>query len=329
MNYIVLDLEWNQASDDKTKQESPLLFEIIEIGAVKLNSKKEQIDSFHEMIKPQVFLKMNQITSELIHLQIEDLEDCRYFPEVIHDFLEWCGEDYIFCTWGNLDLFELQRNIEYYQMPKLGNKPIPFFDVQKLFSIAYEDKKLRRTLEFAVDYLQLEKDVVFHRADSDAYYTAKVLQYIKDDKVFRNYSFDIYHIPQNKKDEVHVVFDDYEKYISRAFEDRNKVLEDQDVVVQRCFICNKTARKKIDWFSMNNGKHYYAVSYCHKHGFLKGKIRIRKSVDNEVYVVKTTKLISKREVEELLYKKEKTKLIKKEREKRLKEQKRKEKKSSH
>ena len=31
MNYIVLDLEWNQACDSKAKKESPLLFEIVEI----------------------------------------------------------------------------------------------------------------------------------------------------------------------------------------------------------------------------------------------------------------------------------------------------------
>ena len=33
MNYIVMDLEWNQASDEKTKLANELLFEIIEIGA--------------------------------------------------------------------------------------------------------------------------------------------------------------------------------------------------------------------------------------------------------------------------------------------------------
>lgn len=321
MNYIVLDLEWNQASDDKTKQESPLLFEIVEIGAKKLNSKREQIDSFHEMIKPQVFKKMNQITSELIHLQMEDLQNCRSFQEVVRDFLSWCGEDYIFCTWGNLDLYELQRNITFYHLPDLSDKPIPFYDVQKLFSIAYEDKKLRRTLEFAVDYLHIKKDVTFHRADSDAYYTAKVMEKITDEKVFENYSYDIYHIPQRRKDEVHVIFEDYEKYISRAFIDRNEILEDPEVIANRCFLCNRDAKKKIKWFTMNNGKHYYSVSHCRKHGFIKSKIRIRKSIDNHVYVVKTTRMISKSEVEELLYRKEKTKQIKKERERRVKEQK--------
>lgn len=83
MNYIVLDLEWNQAADLKTKIENQLLFEIIEVGAVKLNEYKQQTDSFHELIKPQVFHKMNQITGELVHLSIDQLDNCRSFKEVV------------------------------------------------------------------------------------------------------------------------------------------------------------------------------------------------------------------------------------------------------
>ena len=82
MNYIVFDLEWNQAADLRTRRANSLLFEIIEIGAVKLNEKKEQIDDFHELIKPQVFHTMNQVTGDLIHLKMEQLEDCRSLPRI-------------------------------------------------------------------------------------------------------------------------------------------------------------------------------------------------------------------------------------------------------
>ena len=57
-----MDLEWDQASDEKTKKANELLFEIIEIGAIKLYDRKNPIDSFHELIKPQVFRRMNAIT---------------------------------------------------------------------------------------------------------------------------------------------------------------------------------------------------------------------------------------------------------------------------
>ena len=54
MNYIVFDLEWNQNPSGKKTRNDRLPFEIIEIGAVKVNSKKEITDHFHRLIKPQV-----------------------------------------------------------------------------------------------------------------------------------------------------------------------------------------------------------------------------------------------------------------------------------
>ena len=55
MNYIVFDLEWNQSPGGKRWSNSRLPFEIIEIGAIKLNEEKEIVDSFQRLIKPQVY----------------------------------------------------------------------------------------------------------------------------------------------------------------------------------------------------------------------------------------------------------------------------------
>lgn len=300
MNYIVLDLEWNQADDLKTKLENELLFEIIEIGAVKLNSEKEQIDSFHELIKPQVFDRMNQVTGEIVHINIKELENCRSFKEVAEDFVRWCGEDYIFCTWGNLDLPELQKNMDFYNMTRLSEKPFAYYDVQKLFSIAYEDKKKRRTLQYAVEFLNLKEEVPFHRADADAVYAAEILKKVAEkENVFNNYSFDTYRLPKNKAEEINVVFDDYAKYISREFTSKVLAMNDKDVVSTRCFLCNEKTKKKIPWFS-NNGKSYYSVMVCPKHGNIKGKIRMKKSSYDKIYVVKTMKQISVEAVDDII-----------------------------
>ena len=88
----------------------------------------------------------------LVHLTLVNPSHTR----VVEDFLCWCGEDYIFCTWGPLDLAELQRNLRFYGMEPLARGPIAFLDVQKLFSIAYEDRKSRRALEWAVDFLKIK-----------------------------------------------------------------------------------------------------------------------------------------------------------------------------
>ncbi len=300
MNYIVLDLEWNQSNTGQEREAKELPFEIIEIGAIKLNDGCRMIGEFNELVKPQVYREMHRITGRLIHMQMRELERGKPFPEVAERFLEWCGEEYQFCTWGTLDLTELQRNMQFYQMKPLATRPIAFLDVQKLFSIAYEDRKSRRALEFAIDYLEIEKDIPFHRAFSDAYYTAKVMAVLKGYKqgLFSNVSYDLFHPPACREDEVKVQFDTYAKYISREFPNKEEAFADREVVSSKCYLCHCNLRKKIKWFSPN-GRHYYCVAYCDRHGYLKGKIRLRKTQGERVYVVKTTKLISEADMLEI------------------------------
>ncbi len=302
MNYIVVDLEWNQSNTGEEPEVKEIPFEIIDIGAIKLNGNRAMIDEFNQLVKPAVYQHMHKITSNLIHLHMKDLQKGRPFVEVMEEFLSWCGQDYIFCTWGPLDLFELQRNMKYYGMQALSSTPIRFLDVQKLFSIAYEDRKSRRSLEYAIDYLKIEKDIPFHRAFSDAYYTARILSCLKEE-ILENYSIDTYVLPTARQEEIHVMFHDYMKYISREFPDKQKALEDKEVISTKCYICHKNIKRKIKWFSPN-GKHYYSISFCPVHGYMKSKIRIRKSENNKVYVVKTSKFISEEDCQKIIQKRD-------------------------
>ncbi len=73
MNYIVLDLEWNQSNTGQEEAVARLPFEIVEIGAIKLNEGSVMISEFSELIKPEVYHEMHQITSKLIQLQMQEL----------------------------------------------------------------------------------------------------------------------------------------------------------------------------------------------------------------------------------------------------------------
>lgn len=298
MNYIVLDLEWNQSDTASEEEIAELPFEIIEIGAIKLNEEGVMVSEFNEIVKPSVYHQLHHITSKLIHMQMSELLRGQPFPTVAHKFLDWCGQDYIFCTWGTQDLTELQRNLRYHNMKPLADGPIAYLDVQKLFSIAYEDRKIRRSLEYAVDYLQMDKDIPFHRAFSDAYYTAGVFAGIKEKEILRNVSYDVFHPPVDREAEIRVQFDTYTKYISREFADKKEAFADKEVSSTKCYYCYRNLRKKMKWFSLN-GRHYYSVAYCEKHGYLKAKVRIHKSTEERIFVVKTTKFISAEDVEKL------------------------------
>ena len=312
MDYIIFDLEWNQSMPSKEEEKNKdLPIEIVEIGAVKLNSNREMISEFSELIKPQVYRELNSITKRLIHIQMEELEKGKPFVEVMERFLEWCGDDYIFCTWGNLDLLELQRNMKFYNMETLSNGPIKFYDIQKLFSVAYEDGKSRRTLEYAIDMMGVKKDIPFHRAFSDAYYTARIFDMIEDPDVMELYSYDAYCIPQSRDDEIYVVFKDYAKQITRGFLTKAEIFEDKETTSIYCYHCDRKLRKKIKWFSLNK-KIYHALAKCPKHGYVKSKLRVRKTEDGLFYGVKTDKCVSAEDAALVHDKLEKFKLAKKE-----------------
>lgn len=298
MNYIVMDLEWNQSTTvPGTNEKVP--FEVIEIGAVKLNENKVMIDEFSALIKPQIYKTLHYMTGKLLHIKMAELKNEKPFEEVMEAFLKWCGDDYIFCTWGPLDLLELQRNMVYYDFKPFNDGPLAFYDVQKLFAIEYDEEMRRRGLESAIDFLNIEKDIPFHRAFSDAYYTAKVLALINKEETLRHYSYDVFMPPKDKKSEVHSFFGDYDKYISRAFNNRENMLVDKEVRNTDCYLCKKGTKKMVPSFSSSGGKYYLTVTNCEEHGPIKIKTRVRKSDDNRYFVVKTKKLISMEEATEI------------------------------
>ena len=158
--------------------------------------------------------------------------------------------------------------------------------------------------------------MAFHRADADAFYTAKVFKKVAAAYgVLKYYSFDTYSIPKNKAEEINAVFEDYAKYISREFINKLAAMNDKDVVSTKCFLCGAKTRKKVPWFS-NNGRNYYSVMVCPRHGNIKGKIRMKKSEQGGIFVVKTMKHVDQTGADNVFHKKEEQR--QRRREKRLK-----------
>lgn len=303
MNYIVLDLEWNQCPNGKTAEDSKLRFEIIEVGAVKLDETFTLIDRFREVVRPQVYHGLHHKTKEIVALRADDLANARTFPDVIRDFLDWCGEDNVFCTWGSADLTELQCNMAYYNVELPFPFPFMYYDIQKIFSIIYENRGDRRSLEYAVDFLGIPKNVPFHSALSDAHYTSRIMQTLTADQILRNSSVDYYRTPDSRREEIRLSYETYSKFVSRPFSDKVHAMKDRTVTSTVCHLCQKPAQKKIRWFPVG-GSNYFCLAQCEEHGFLKGKIRLRQRRDDRYYAIKTIRPITPEEAYEIREKKE-------------------------
>lgn len=299
MNYIVLDLEWNQCPTGKSGELRRLPFEIIEIGAVKLDENLQYVDSFREIVQPVVYRTLHFRTQEIVALRQFDLLNARNFPEVISDFLDWCGPAPEFCTWGPSDLMELQRNMSYHQLPIPFPFPFLYYDIQKIFSIVYEDRRTRRSLEFAVDFLSVPKDVAFHSALSDAHYTAEIMQHLTCEQIQHNSSVDYFHTPDNRRSEIHLRYETYTKYVSKPFASKAQAMKDRTVVSMPCCACGKNAAKEIRWFA-SGSRNYLCLAKCEEHGWLKGKIRLRQREDERYYAVRTLRLVNEAEAGQIL-----------------------------
>jgi len=59
MNYIVMDLEWNQSYNGHMGEHPRMPFEIIEIGAVKVDKNLNIIDEYSSLIKPKIYKKLH------------------------------------------------------------------------------------------------------------------------------------------------------------------------------------------------------------------------------------------------------------------------------
>lgn len=288
-NYIIFDLEWNQSPEGKESSLENLPFEIIEIGAVKMNADFEIVSQFHCLITPQVYTELHYIISEVTHMEMGKLKaEGKPFAEAVGDFIEWCGENYRFCTWGSMDLMELQRNMEFYGVEIPFERPLYYYDVQKLYGIVKKDGKEKLSLDHAVEELGMEQNRPFHQALDDAYYTGMVLRHM-DIRLWEPYvSMDYYWVPETKEEQVILKFPTYSKFVSRTFETKEDALGDKTVADLICPHCRRMLRKKVRWFSLNQ-KQYFCLGVCPQHGFVRGKIRMKKAENGMIYVVKTMK----------------------------------------
>ena len=101
-------------------------------------------------------------------------------------------------------------------------------------------------------------------------------------------------------------FPDYSKFVSRGFASKEEAMKDKRVTDMVCYKCRRMLRKKIRWFSSNQ-KFYFCLAVCPEHGYMKGKIRMKKSEDGSFFAVKTTKLVGEEGAAYVEQKKEETK----------------------
>ena len=321
MNYIVLDLEWNQAAY-KSVEEEDLPFEIIEIGAVKMDQNTNILGEFQRLIRPQVYPFLVRRTKQLTGWKDKDLEEKGiYFEDACAEFLKWCGNDCMFLVWGGSDLTQLERNMAYFEIKIPWKYPLTYLDVQKLYALQEGEGKVRRSLDVVAERYELESDRPFHHAVDDAWYTAQIFKRIDRKKYEDYYSIDYYNIPRNRFEEKTFSFPTYTKYVSRQFNLKEEALNYRGARAFQCRVCGRRLKKLVPWFS--DGRTYMALGECPVHGLMKGHIRLKIAERFQGYfVVRTVRSCTEEDADAIRAKKEGVQQKRKNRRKRTTEKKR-------
>jgi len=176
LDYIILDIEFNGR-----KFASDLPMEVIEIGAVRLNSSLQQVDEFSSLIKPVYFSKLNAFIKKKTGIPQEDIDIADGFRKVIADFTEWLNrsESFLLVTWGGEDLKRIVLDTRMHNLDDAYWMGAPYFDLLKGY-IRFKNVTNDVSVEAALLDLEIPAEGSAHRALDDARMTAEVYRKIFD-----------------------------------------------------------------------------------------------------------------------------------------------------
>ncbi|TJY39637.1 exonuclease domain-containing protein [Cohnella pontilimi] len=172
MDYIVLDIEFNGR-----KFASDLPMEVIEIGAVRLDSSLRLVDGFSSLIKPVYFSKLNNFIKKKTGIPQEDIDHAEGFPQVIAAFRAWLNrsETFLLVTWGGEDLKRIVFDTRMHKLNDADWLAASYFDLLKGY-IRYKNVTNDVSVEAALADLGISAEGSAHRALDDARMTAEVFR---------------------------------------------------------------------------------------------------------------------------------------------------------
>ena len=177
MNYIVLDMEWNQPwpGSPSSRKVLPVQIrgEIIQIGAVRVTEDQQVADEFQIMVKPKYYRHLNRRVSKLTGIKETRLkEEGVPFPYAMEQFQAWCGEDIVFLTWGFDDIGILRENLQLYGLEAGWTEK--WYNAQMIFNAQTDGSTAQKALKTAMEMFGIEATRPAHDALGDAYHTALI-----------------------------------------------------------------------------------------------------------------------------------------------------------
>ncbi len=287
MNYIILDMEWNQPwpGSPSSKKVLPVQIrgEIIQIGAVRVTEDQQVADEFQVMIRPKYYRRLNRRVSKLTGIKESRLkEEGIPFAEAMEQFRSWCGEDIIFLTWGFDDITILRENLRLYELEE--NWTERWYNAQMIFNAQTDGSNAQKALKTAMEIFGIEATRPAHDALGDAYHTALICARLDLKKGTQEYQQALkshengFHGAELPGCISRKVFYDYA--------DKHAALSAMTGEENQCPICGRQMLGS-RWFAQP-GHRYMDLATCADHGKFLIRVRLSDQPDGTVRVSRLT-----------------------------------------
>jgi len=287
MNYIVLDMEWNQPwpGSPSSRKVLPVAIrgEIIQIGAVRVTEEQFVTDEFQIMIKPKFYRHLNRRVSKLTGIKETRLRDEGVpFPEAMEQFRAWCGEDIIFLTWGFDDIGILRENLRLYELDESWTGR--WYNAQMMFNAQTDGSNSQKALKTAMEIFGIEATRPAHDALGDAYHTALICAMLDLKRGAEEYDQALkshengFHGAELPGCIARKVFYDYP--------DKRAALSAMSGEENICPVCGARMLGS-RWFSQP-GHRYMDLATCPEHGKFLIRVRLSVQEDGKVRVSRLT-----------------------------------------
>ncbi len=287
MNYIVLDMEWNQPwpGSPSAKKVLPVAIrgEIIQIGAVRVTEDQRVCDEFQVLIKPKYYRHLNRRVSKLTGIKEPRLrEEGVPFPEAMELFRAWCGENVVFLTWGFDDIGILRENLQLFGIPTGWTDR--WYNAQMIFNAQTDGSTAQKALKTAMEMFGIEATRPAHDALGDAYHTALICARLDLEKGCREYDAALkshengFHGAELPGCIARQVYHDYS--------DKRSALSAMSGEENLCPICQGRMLGS-RWFAQP-GHRYMDLATCPEHGKFLIRVRLSEQEDGLVRVSRLT-----------------------------------------
>ncbi|MBR4308160.1 MAG: exonuclease domain-containing protein [Oscillospiraceae bacterium] len=278
MQYIVLDMEWNQPwpGSYAAKKVLPVEIhgEIIQIGAVRMLDDGSIADEFQVLVKPKYYKKLNSRVAKLTGLKDADLKERGLaFPDALQRFRDWIGGECIFLTWGFDDITVLEDNILLHD-----GEPdwiTTWYNAQMIFNEQMECGTSQRALATAMGMMNIEPTRQAHDALGDAYHTALVCKRLDLKRGIEEYQKSL----QAHTDGFHGNPPEgcISKSVFHGFEDKAEAMTAMNELQSHCPQCGGPM-KNGPWIAQE-GRRYMTMASCPEHGRFLIRMRLHKEKD--------------------------------------------------